>query len=169
MTEDWSKAVVQSWVSDGTRKEIRGLAVNEDVEDNTFLYTLREVTAPDGYMEAEEIRFKLVKEASADGELKNSVYVYDAEQKKWCLTEENTVVMKDKPETPEVPDRPKEPEEPKHHHSSGTSAHLGYAPVLVLAPGTGDLSQAGIYLGVIVLSLTAGGILIWRIRKKREH
>lgn len=169
VTEDWSNEIVQSWVSDGTRKEIRGLAVNEDVEDNTYLYTLHEVTAPDGYMKAEEIRFKLVKETSADGKLKNSVYVYDAEQKKWCLAEENTVVMKDKPETPEVPDKSNETEEPRHHHSSETSAHLEYAPVLVMAPETGDLSQAGICLGVIVLGLTAGGILIWRIRKKREH
>lgn len=33
VTEKWSNKVVQSWVSDGTRKEIRGLAVNENVED----------------------------------------------------------------------------------------------------------------------------------------
>lgn len=175
VTEKWSNKVVQSWVSDGTRKEIRGLAVNENVEDNTYLYILRETAAPDGYLAAEEISFKLVKEVSKEEELKNSVYVYDVEQKKWCRAEENTVVMKDKPEIPQIPDKPEEPEAPKipvegpkSHHSSEPSSHLEYAPVLIMAPRTSDTAQIGMYLGLVVLSLTVGGALVWRKWKSRK-
>lgn len=169
ITEDWSEREVQSWISDGTRKEIRGLSMNEDVEDNTYLYTLREVKAPDGYLEAEEIRFKLVKEVSTDGELKNSVYVYDREQKKWSAAGENTVVMKDKPGIPEIPKKPKKPGKPKHRRSSKASAHLEYAPVLVMAPRTADLAHMGIYFGIMALSLANVGLFIWKRQKKKKE
>ena len=143
--------------------------MNEDVEDNTYLYTLREVAAPDGYLEAEEIRFKLVKEVSPDGELKNSVYVYDREQKKWSAAEKNTVVMKDKPGVPEIPKKPKKPGKPKHRRSSKASTHLEYAPVLVMAPRTADLAHMGIYFGIIALSLANVGLLIWKRKKKKKE
>ncbi len=43
--EEFSGKTAHSWTSTGERKEIRGLAVNETVEDNTYIYILREESA----------------------------------------------------------------------------------------------------------------------------
>ena len=83
--------------------------------------------------------------------------------------------MKDKPEIPQIPEKPEESEAPKtpvegskNHHSSEPSPHLEYAPVLIMAPRTSDTAQIGMYLGLVVLSLTVGGALVWRKWKSRK-
>jgi len=160
ITEDWSGKQVHSWVSDGTNKELRGLAVNQTEEETAYIYTLREETAPQGYLTAEEIRFKLVLSESEEGELGNIVYVYDKEDKTWVLAGDNVVVMKDqqKPVTPRKPDKPDEPDAPVP------------TPTLVrlLVPHTGDDSPLGLYAGVLA---AGGGLLaslaLW-MRKRRK-
>lgn len=165
--EEKGGTVVQSWISDGSRKEIRGLDLNDDVNDNTYIYVLKETAAPNGYLIANEIRFKLVKEEAEDGELKNSVYVYDTSQKVWCLAENNTVIMKDEadevPKVPETPDTP-EPSSPKssHHHNPKPLS----APEVLLAPITGDHAPVALLLFLLLAAGITGGILYYIHRKK---
>lgn len=158
VTEDWSRTKVQSWISDGSKKEIRGLAVNTDVEDNTYTYTLKEENAPDGYLVAESIRFKLVMEESETGELKNSVYVYDTEKKIWSEAADSTVIMKDAPGN--RTDTPSGGGGRGHHDDPQPSV-----PEPLNAPETGDNTSAGIWL-LLAMSSVVTGFIIWRVKRK---
>lgn len=159
VTEEWSGTVVQSWVSDGTRKEIRGLAVNENVEDNTHVYVLREESAPEGYLVAESIRFKLVRIEAEGDELNNSVYVWNQETGTWNHAADKTVAMKDRYVSPETPSGT-----PEEHHHSGRAGTP--SPTSVAGPQTGDHSPIGLYLVLLVIAAVAGGISFY-IYKKR--
>lgn len=150
--EEFSGKTALSWTSTGEQKEIRGLAVNETVDDNTYTYILREETAPKGYLVAEEIRFKLVKETVAEGAIKNSVYVFDKDSKEWVAANEATVVMKDKPR-----EEPKKPETP----SDDTSK-----PKQVETPETGDTLPVEWMLVAMVIALTGLGVVAWYCWKK---
>lgn len=164
VTEDWSGDEVHSWVSDGTNKEIRGLAVNETLEDDSYTYTLKETSAPDGYLVAESIRFKLVLEEAEDGSLSNTVYVYDKETKTWVLATDNLVVMKDqrKPVKPKKPDKPGKPDEPAPAPTP--------TPISIIVPKTGDDSHIGLYAGLMVAgsALLTGAALWLKRRGKKE-
>lgn len=142
VTENWSRKVVQAWVSDGTDHEIRGLAVNPFVEDAVYSYTLTETATPKGYRTAESISFLLVEETDGDGTLKNSVYVYKKDSGTWEKAEHQTVVMKDAAKGK------------KKTETKSDSGKKEETPQLLTAPLTGDSAKTKWYL-----LLLAGALL----------
>ncbi len=161
--ERWSGRAAKRWTSDGTKREIRGLAINTGVEDNTYLYTLQEISAPAGYYTANEILFKLVEESSEEGELENYVYIYDPMERSWNKALENTIIMKDT-RRPEVPLEP-EPEDKKPPHTEPDSKPYS-EPEPVPVPATGDGGAFGIYF--VLLLLAAAGRILCSILEKRR-
>ncbi|MCD8363575.1 MAG: hypothetical protein LUC98_11585 [Lachnospiraceae bacterium] len=165
---------VQTWVSDGTVKEIRGLSINESVEDDSYIYTLKEEAAPEGYTIAESIRFKLVAVEpdeenagengnAAEDTAMNTVYVYDTEQKAWVLASDNIVIMKDEPGTGKKnpPDTPGTPDSPGGGGGSETVVET------VESVQTGDNSLLGFYAGMAILGLCASSLLFWYSRRRK--
>lgn len=152
--ERFSGEVAAEWISDGKRKEIRGLAVNESPEDNTYTYLLREETAPNGYLVAESIVFKLVKEESEEDIITNSVYLFDEILGEWKKLDDKTVVMKDAKGTPDTPDGPDTPDQPKTLKKTPDT------------PKTGDGARTECFLLLLLLSI--GGITMLIFRKRRK-
>lgn len=150
VTEDWSGRTIHSWISNGTKKELRGLEVNEGLTPQSHTYTLTESAAPAGYLKAESIRFQLVK---VKGEEKNRVYIYNAEAAVWQQASDNTVVMKDRPGiTPEKPSRRKHTPSP--------------AVRPVPAPVTGDPNHPGFWLLVVLASLSC--LFLYDKKQRRQ-
>ena len=77
--------LVEGWTSGKTPHTVRGLELEKE-------YTLTEKRAPDGYIEAESIVFKLVQEGT---EQVNEVYVKSNDA--WVKLDDTTVVMQDAP------------------------------------------------------------------------
>ena len=153
--ERFSGEVAAEWVSDGKRKEIRGLAVNESPEDNTYTYLLREETAPEGYLKAESIIFKLVKEESEEDTITNSVYLFDDTLGEWKKLDDKTVVMKDAKGTSDTPNAPDTPDQPKTHKKTPDT------------PKTGDGARTECFL--LLLFVSIGGIIALAFKKRRKE
>ena len=77
--------LVEGWTSGKVPHTVRGLELEKE-------YTLTETRAPDGYVEAESIVFKLVQEGT---EQVNEVYVKSDDD--WVKLDDATVVMQDAP------------------------------------------------------------------------
>ena len=77
--------LVEGWTSTKTPHTVRGLELEK-------AYTLTETRAPDGYVEAENIVFKLVQEGN---EQSNIVYVKSDDD--WVKLDDATVIMQDAP------------------------------------------------------------------------
>lgn len=149
--EDWSGRVLHTWISDGTVREIRGLAVNGFGEKLEKTYTLTEQTAPQGYQKAESIRFALQEEE--DGSW-NRVWIWERDTGVWSPAADRTVILYNAPGgNPEQPESPDTPDTSKP--SSGGSRKSGKAksvqPVKA-APG-GDDTPAVFYLGLFAVAL----------------
>ena len=163
--ERWSGQTVETWVSEGIKREIRGLAVNNGVEDNSYMYILRETAAPQGYYIASEILFKLVEEETEDGETKNQVYVYEPQENSWKRASQNTVVMKDAAE-PAVPDIPKTPKTPESPHQPETPREEPSAPEPAVTPQTGDRADIRFWMILLLASAAMGRILYGAYRRE---
>ena len=163
--ERWSGQTVETWVSEGIKREIRGLAVNNGVEDNSYMYILRETAAPQGYYIASEILFKLVEEETEDGETKNQVYVYEPQENSWKRASQNTVVMKDAAE-PAVPDIPKTPKTPESPHQPETPREEPSAPEPAATPQTGDRADIRFWMILLLASAAMGSILYGAYRRE---
>ena len=128
---------VESWVSEEKPHYIEKLPVGE--------YTLREVTAPDGYEMAEDVKFTVAE----TGEIQ-------------------TVVMKDvpkkQPETTPIPEKPTTPDNPTNPTTPTTETPQKKTPT---TPKTGDDRNPLIWM----LLLGIGGCMAgaaWYLRKKDE-
>ena len=132
---------VESWVSEDKPHYIEKLPVGE--------YTLREVTAPDGYEVAEDVKFTVAE----TGEIQ-------------------TVVMKDapkkQPETTPTTEKPTTPDNPTNPTNPSTPATSTETPKETpTTPKTGDDRNPLIWL----LLLGIGGCMAgaaWYLRKKDE-
>ena len=82
---DADGSLVEGWTSGKVPHTVRGLELEKE-------YTLTETRAPDGYVEAESIVFKLVQEGT---EQVNEVYVKSDDD--WVKLDDATVVMQDAP------------------------------------------------------------------------
>ena len=82
---DADGSLVEDWTSGKVPHTVRGLELEKE-------YTLTETRAPDGYVEAESIVFKLVQEGT---EQVNEVYVKSDDD--WVKLDDATVVMQDAP------------------------------------------------------------------------
>lgn len=156
VTENRSGKTAADWISDGNPRELRGLAVNESLEQPDFIYTLTELTAPQGYLRAESIRFLLVRELQGE-EQKNGVYVYDTGAGSWVRAEDNTVVMKDAPGE----EHTEQPEETPGGQNGGRSSS---SSALVTAPASGDGMHPELYLFLAF----GAGLGITAILKRRQ-
>ena len=132
---------IESWISEEKPHYIEKLPVGE--------YTLREVTAPDGYEVAEDVKFSVAE----TGEIQ-------------------TVVMKDKPkkqpETTPTTEKPTTPDNPTNPTSPSTPTTSKETPKETpTTPKTGDDRNPLIWL----LLLGIGGCMAgaaWYLRKKDE-
>ena len=125
---------VESWVSEEKPHYIEKLPVGE--------YTLREVTAPDGYEVAEDVKFKV----EATGEIQH-------------------VVMKDAPKKqPETTPTTEKPTNPDNPTTPSTETPKKEVPT---TPKTGDDRNPMIWL---LLMLIGGSMLggVWYLRKRSE-
>ena len=94
---------VEEWVSGNKPHEVKGLPDG--------IYTLTEITAPDGYEIAEDITFT-VKKGTVDG---GKVVMYDEPEENGTPSEPDkpsTPSEPDKPDKPDTPDKPDRPDEP---------------------------------------------------------
>lgn len=136
---------VRQWISGKEAVEIRGLHLNE-------IYTLTETQAPDGYLVAEAIRFKLVQRKDADENLLNENDVYICTGKDWLLfdhwelCEDGMIVMFDETKT----DEPQPP--------------LSPPPAL---PKTGDLLWLPLALGVTA-ALAGVSLALLRVSRRKQ-
>lgn len=158
VTERWSGRTVETWVSDGTKREIRGLAVNTGVEDNSYMYILRETAAPQGYYIASEILFKLVQEEDEEGLAAPRVYVYNPQGNSWESASGNTVQMKDypEPENPDIPETPDTPGNPGQPEKPGEELSI---PKETAAPQTGDRAEMGFWIALFLAAAVMGCVL----------
>jgi len=152
--EDWSQKVAASWISDGISREIRGLAVNQTVDIPIYTYTLTELSAPDGYYIAQSIRFQLVEEDRTDGELKNSVYIYDEASDIWIKAEEGKVIMRDAPK------------QETRMYTEGKEELPKTVTTTVSVPVTGDRKRSGMYMGLVLISVL--GILAGICQRRKK-
>lgn len=165
--EDWSGRVVHVWTSDGTAREIRGLAVNSPGEKPEKTYTLTELAAPQGYQKAESIRFALQEEE--DGSW-NRVLVYDRNTDTYVPAADRTVILYDAPgESPEQPESPDAPDTPKSSSDSHGSSGKSHQPVE--AAPTGDTAPVAFYLGLLAAgSLPVPAVWLYaRFRYRRSR
>ncbi len=129
---------VESWVTEEKHHYIEKLPVGE--------YTLREVTAPDGYLWAEDVKFT-VKDT---GEIQ-------------------TVVMKDapkkQPETTPTTEKPTTPDNPTNPSTPTTSTET--PKETPTTPKTGDDRNPLIWLLLLALGGGLAGAA-WYLRKKDE-
>lgn len=146
--------VIREWVSGDQPQEIRGLELDK-------IYTLVEITAPNGYAIAESIRFKLVQRQNENGDLlkENDTYVCTGKDwlvfDHWELAEDGIVIMRDAfaPEQPHQPSKPEPTPQPS-------------APAP--APQTGDASHPVWAASVLGISLAALSAMIWCWYKRRQ-
>lgn len=146
--------VIREWVSGDHPQEIRGLELDK-------IYTLVEITAPNGYAIAESIRFKLVQRQNENGDLlkENDTYVCTGKDwlvfDHWELAEDGIVIMRDAfaPEQPHQPSKPEPTPQPS-------------APAP--APQTGDASHPVWAASVLGISLAALSAMIWCWYKRRQ-
>ena len=132
---------VESWVSEEKPHYIEKLPVGE--------YTLREVTAPDGYEVAEDVKFTVAE----TGEIQ-TVVMKDAPKK-----QSETTPTTEKPTTPDNPTNPKNPSTPTTSTETPKETPT--------TPKTGDDRNPLIWL----LLLGIGGCMAgaaWYLRKKDE-
>ena len=123
---------VESWVSEEKPHYIEKLPVGE--------YTLREVTAPDGYEVAEDVKFTVAE----TGELQ-------------------TVVMKDAPKAPDTPDTPDTPQNTPQNTPQKT-------PDKPDTPKTGDESRPLLWASLMALALFGliGSLVVMKKNKKNR-
>ena len=106
VVQDENGAVVRQWLSSTKPVELRGLTLNQ-------VYTLVESLAPDGFVKAESIRFKLVQRQDENGSQlpENDVYVCTGKDwlifDHWEKMEDGMVIMRDAPAP-----RPEQPQPP---------------------------------------------------------
>ena len=128
---------IESWVSEEKPHYIEKLPVGE--------YTLREVTAPDGYEIAEDVKFTVAE----TGEIQ-------------------TVVMKDapkkQPETTPTPEKPTTPDNPTNPTTPTTETPQKETPT---TPKTGDDRNPLIWLLILGIGGCMAGAA-WYLRKKDE-
>ena len=132
---------VESWVSEDKPHYIEKLPVGE--------YTLREVTAPDGYEVAEDVKFTVAE----TGEIQ-TVVMKDAPKK-----QPETTPTTEKPTTPDNPTNPTNPSTPTTSTETPKETPT--------TPKTGDDRNPLIWL----LLLGIGGCMAgaaWYLRKKDE-
>ena len=132
---------VESWVTEEKPHYIEKLPVGE--------YTLREVTAPDGYEVAEDVKFTVAE----TGEIQ-TVVMKDAPKK-----QSETTPTTEKPTTPDNPTNPKNPSTPTTSTETPKETPT--------TPKTGDDRNPLIWL----LLLGIGGCMAgaaWYLRKKDE-
>jgi hypothetical protein len=132
---------VESWVTEEKPHYIEKLPVGE--------YTLREVTAPDGYEVAEDVKFTVAE----TGEIQ-TVVMKDAPKK-----QSETTPTTEKPTTPDNPTNPKNPSTPTTSTETPKETPT--------TPKTGDDRNPLIWL----LLLGVGGCMAgaaWYLRKKDE-
>ena len=132
---------VESWVSEDKPHYIEKLPVGE--------YTLREVTAPDGYEVAEDVKFTVAE----TGEIQ-------------------TVVMKDKPkkqpETTPTTEKPTTPDNPTNPTNPSTPTTSTETPKETpTTPKTGDDRNPLIWLMLLGIGGCVAGAA-WYLRKKDE-
>ena len=148
---------VRRWVSGDKPIEIRGLQFDK-------IYTLVEISAPNGYQIAESIRFKLVQRMNENGDLLNEADVYVCTGKDWLifdhwtLMEDGMVVMRDA--TAPVPEEDT-PEQPVP-----TPIPALPAPAV---PQTGDMVWMWLALGGGALAAGTGLVLMRKAGKSRDH
>lgn len=150
VTENWSGHTVCSWISDGTRREIRGLAVNERLEQPVYTYTLKETAAPQGYLLSESIQFLLLKGADGSG-YKNTVYVYDSKTGDWVKARNGTVIMKDRPGKKDKPE-------------GGSGGGGSTSPVSAAETGDGNLPE--LFLMLVIGAVSGIAVVLYRSRKR---
>ena len=123
---------VESWVSEEKPHYIEKLPVGE--------YTLREVTAPDGYEVAEDVKFTVAE----TGEIQ-------------------TVVMKDAPKAPDTPDTPDTPQNTPQNTPQKT-------PDKPDTPKTGDESRPLLWASLMALALFGliGSLVVMKKNKKNR-
>ena len=127
---------VESWVSEEKPHYIEKLPIGE--------YTLREVTAPDGYEVAEDVKFKV----EETGDIQH-VVMKDAPKKK--------------PETPATPSTPANPVTPSTPSSPTTPMET--PKETPTTPKTGDNRSPLIWL--LLFGLGSGMVgIAWTLRKK---
>ena len=128
---------VESWVSEEKPHYIEKLPAGE--------YTLREVTAPDGYEVAEDVKFKV----EETGEIQH-VVMKDAPKKQ--------------PETTPTPEKPTTPDNPTNPTTLTTETPQKETPT---TPKTGDDRNPLIWLLLLGLGGGLAGAA-WYLRKKDE-
>ena len=128
---------VESWVSEEKPHYIEKLPAGE--------YTLREVTAPDGYEVAEDVKFKV----EETGEIQH-VVMKDAPKKQ--------------PETTPTPEKPTTPDNPTNPTTPTTETPQKETPT---TPKTGDDRNPLIWLLLLGLGGGLAGAA-WYLRKKDE-
>ena len=128
---------VESWVSEEKPHYIEKLPAGE--------YTLREVTAPDGYEVAEDVKFKV----EETGEIQH-VVMKEAPKKQ--------------PETTPTPEKPTTPDNPTNPTTLTTETPQKETPT---TPKTGDDRNPLIWLLLLGLGGGLAGAA-WYLRKKDE-
>ena len=128
---------VESWVSEEKPHYIEKLPVGE--------YTLREVTAPDGYEVAEDVKFKV----EESGEIQH-VVMKDAPKKQ--------------PETTPTPEKTTTPDNPTNPTTPSTETPKKETPT---TPKTGDDRNPLIWLLLFGIGGCMAGI-VWYLRKKDD-
>lgn len=165
--QDKDGTVVRQWVSGDKPTEIRGLKFDT-------VYTLVETAAPNGYVVAESIKFKLRQRKDENGDLLNEADVYICTGRDWLIfdhwekLEDGMVIMHDapSPETPPTPDNPAPTPTPTPTHPVSTPAPTPTPKPVTSLPQTGDNAPFGLLAGIAAAAGITFGILL---HKRRRH